>query len=520
MAADRGAKHRRRWPAVVAIGAALGYGAYGVAGGTWAAGGSDSSCFALMADALAAGTLQPHTPLATSAPWSDAPRTFAPAGFVPSPRIAAAASPVCAPGYAVLLAPWRWLGRDAIFLLTPLAGSLLVGLAFVVARHLAGPAAGAAAAVIVATTPAGLFQVTQPMNDVAVAACWMAVVAAGAAPEPSRAWAMGALIGLATFIRPNVAPAAMAAAAWYCIVTSRAPRGDAVRRMSAFTIAAAPFAAALFALNHQLYGHLLSTGYGDPRTLFSVEHAATNLRQYGTAILETQLGIPFLGVLALAIPRRRGIVMLALAVAAGVTSVYLFYQPFPEWWYLRFLLPATAPLTVLAVAVATTAIRQIASGRVTSFVLGAVGVGLVAGWMLSVSRERQVFDLQRLESRFRRSGELVRERLPENAIAITVWHSGTVRFHAGRLSLLWDSLAPAEFSRGVRWLEAQGYEPYLILEQWEEPLFRERFGGHAAAGALDWPPRFDILRQVRIYRLADRNEYLRGGSVPTEYVLR
>ena len=54
--------------------------AFGLAKGTWAAGGSDSSCYALMADAFAAGQVQPFTTLAIEAPWPDAARTFAPAG--------------------------------------------------------------------------------------------------------------------------------------------------------------------------------------------------------------------------------------------------------------------------------------------------------------------------------------------------------------------------------------------------------------------------------------------------------
>src|SRR5918999_765309 len=50
---------------------------------------------------------------------------------------------------------------DGIFLVTPLAGAVLVWLTFGFARQMSGPGAGAAAALIVATTPIVLFQVTQ-----------------------------------------------------------------------------------------------------------------------------------------------------------------------------------------------------------------------------------------------------------------------------------------------------------------------------------------------------------------------
>ena len=75
---------KRRGAAWLAAAVALMVMAFGLVKGTWAAGGSDSSCYALMADAFAAGDVQPFTGLANEAPWPDAARTFAPAGFIPS----------------------------------------------------------------------------------------------------------------------------------------------------------------------------------------------------------------------------------------------------------------------------------------------------------------------------------------------------------------------------------------------------------------------------------------------------
>ena len=43
---------------------------------------------------------------------------------------------------------------------------------------MAGPLAGAMAAVLVASSPAMLYQVVQPMNDVTTAALWMATFVA------------------------------------------------------------------------------------------------------------------------------------------------------------------------------------------------------------------------------------------------------------------------------------------------------------------------------------------------------
>ena len=346
----------QRWLATsVAIGAAVALAAFGVVRGTWAVGGSDSSCYGLMATAFAHGELQPFESLALEAPWPDATRTFAPAGFIPSPVRAGAASPVCAPGFALVLALFHWLaGPPAIFLVSACAGGLLVWLTFILGRRLDRPLTGAAAAAVVASIPVVLFQVTQPMNDVFVAAIWMAIVVAASSGEPGRSWLVGALTGLAILVRPNLAPAAMVVGLWLVAATWDGRNLRAVQRVAtAFAIAAAPSLAILLGLNNALYGHPLQSGYGNASDLFSLRHVPLNLRHYGSAVMQTELGLPLLGVVALATVARpaRPVVWLAVLVAAAIVAVYLVYQPFPEWWYLRFLLPALAPLTVLAVVV-------------------------------------------------------------------------------------------------------------------------------------------------------------------------
>jgi hypothetical protein len=148
-------------------------------------------------------------------------------------------------------------------------------------------------------------------------------------------------------------------------------------------------------------------------------------------------------------------------------------------------------------------------------------VPLTLGWFqVTAAGDREVLDLQRLERRFRTTGDLVRDRLPARAVFITVWQSGTLRYHAGREAILWDAVAPDALDAAVHWLGSQGFEPYLLLEEWEEPLFRQRFGVASTLGALDWPPRFEIERQVRIYSPADRERYRAGADVRTEYVMR
>jgi hypothetical protein len=253
-------------------------------------------------------------------------------------------------------------------------------------------------------------------------------------------------------------------------------------------------------------------GYGNAQDLFSSEYVWRNLIQYGRAWIDTQTPFALAGVAAVyVIPReRRSIAWFGLALAIATISLYLFYQPFPEWWYLRFLLPAVAILTTLGAAVLAFLAQR------TVLVMAVVAVLAVSGIRTAIDRD--AFDLQRLESRFRRTGEYVREKLPPAAVFFAVFDSGSIRFHADREAVLWDALDPAWFDRAIAWSQSQGREPFIVVERFEEPSFRSRFSASSSVGALDWPPRAEINRQIRIYAPADRAAYMSGKPVPTEYV--
>jgi hypothetical protein len=368
---------------------------------------------------------------------------------------------------------------------------------------------GAAAAVVIATAPVFLFQVVQPMNDVTVAALWTAVIVLAARPE-LRAGAIGAVVGLALLVRPNLAATVIPVFIWVCWTARQT--STPWRAPLAFVMCLAPFVFAIAALNQQLYGRVLSSGYGTASDLFSLGHVAGNLRNYGAALMTTQLGFPLLAAAApvALVKERQAIAWLIGAVASAVTFTYLLYTPYAEWWYLRFLLPILPMLTALSAAVVARA------GRHTAALV--VVVALVVGVALSSSAARDAWTLHRLEGRFRTAADVAAERLPGNAVFLTVWESGTVKYHVGRQAVLWDSLDPAWLDRALGWLTARGFEPFIILEEWEEPLFRQRFAAHSLVGNVDWPPRFDIDRQVRIFSPADRSRYLAGESIPTEFV--
>jgi hypothetical protein len=371
---------------------------------------------------------------------------------------------------------------------------------------------------LVATSPVVLFQAVQPMNDITTGALWVGVAVAMLAGRPVTA---GLLIGLGLLVRPNLAPAAVAAVLACGVVAAGAEVTGRLRRsvtaMSMASLAALPGVAAVLALNASLYGSALQSGYGDLGVLFAWAHVPENVVRYGRTLLATSTPLVLL---ALAAPfvvtasARRAAWLLAV-LAAALSVVYLAYRPFPEWWYLRFLLPAV----VLAIVLAMSALTAIAArtGRRAGVVVTALVVVAVALTTSRANETREALGLARLEARFPMTSDVVATRLPPAAVLVTGWASGAVRFQPGREVVMWDALDPAWLDRALAWLASHGRPPAIVLESWEQEGFRARFAGQTF-GALDWPPRYDLDRRVLIFLPADRARYQAGETIATERV--
>ncbi len=493
--------------------------AAGMRWGTFAVGGSDSYCYVHQAEGWASGQLQPIEPLALETPWPDAPLTFAPTGHIPSPTVRGASVPICPAGLSVVMAPFLRAGRAEgageagwVFLIVPLFGALLVSATYLLGSRFS-TCVGVASAVLAAASPVFLFQLMQPMSDVPAAALWLLATAFATSKRPSAPLAAGLVTSAAIFIRPNLLPLGVVLGLWFMLDSDS---GDGLfrtpTRMAVFAMACVPGCLAVALIQQMFYGSPLSSGYGSLAGLFSVNHIGPNATRYATWMWQTHtpawllaLAAPFL------LPRR--VTFLLLALATVNILCYLPYVVFNDWWYLRFLLPAIAMLLVLTAAVVDAVIHR--SHQRSWPVLTAFAV-VLAFLFIRDARARQVFDLQRLESRYVRAGNYVATHLPPNALVITSWESGSVRFYGHRKTLVWDVLDPAWLDRAVAYSRTRGYEPYLLFETWEEPLFRRRFAGSQTA-ALDWPPMAEIASQVRIYRPDDRARYLRGDAAPTDY---
>jgi hypothetical protein len=187
-----------------------------------------------------------------------------------------------------------------------------------------------------------------------------------------------------------------------------------------------------------------------------------------------------------------------------VLGLYAFYVCFPEWTYLRFVLPAYPALLILSVAgakwiigrahvaalrLAPSAFRRPPSATrlLPSALLVAVCLFVAATtWREAVQRE--LFDIRRVESRYERVAAAAARFTPPNAAILCMQHSGTLRYYASRLTVRYDALAPRSLDRTLSDLRRAGYEPFILLEEWEQESFRGRFESHGADGPLDRSP--------------------------------
>jgi hypothetical protein len=486
--------------------------AAGLRWGTFAVGGSDSYCYIHQAQRWASLDLQVPEPLALEAPWPAASLSFAPAGHIPSPTVAGASVPICPAGLSIVMAPFLATGGvTGVFLVVPLFGVLLVASVYAVGSRF-GTTVGLASATLVAVSPAFLFQLLQPMSDVPAAALWMLAVACATGTRMPSAAAAGLATSLALLVRPNLLPLGFVIGAFTLLRPSRTWR-ERLRDAGVYAACSAPGCLAVAVIQQMFYGSALGSGYGSLDDLFALNNVAPNATRYVTWLWQTHTP---LWLLALAAPSLLPGALTALLWALIAVNVlgYLPYAVFDEWWYLRFILPAVLLLLILSVAVIDALCRRI-HARAATVAIAAVTLL----WVAALGREsldRGVFELKRLESRYVRAGAFVARRLPANAVVVTSWESGSVRFYSGRRTLVWDGLDPKWLDDALAFVRRRGLEPYLLFERWEEPLFRKRFAG-SALSALDWPPMAEIAGQVRVYKPSDRERYIQGLDVPTEF---
>jgi len=522
-------RSQRTWAVLAAL-VSLGLLAFGLQRGTFVAGGSDSYCYVGGADLWVRGVLLSPQPVGFVPPWPNAALTLAPTGFFPSDTIPGAIAPICPPGLSLTMALlWKLAGPSAVYLVVPALGAFAVWLTFLLARDLDGPLSGFLAAALVATSPIMLYQIIQPMSDVPAAAWWLAALVLATRPGIAPAILSGVATSAAVLTRPNLAPLMLAVLA---LVAAR-PRlpgamSKSVGRPVAFVAGMLPGVAALWWIQSALYGSPFRSGYGDPGQLFNLAHVWPNLQRYPRWLLETHTPILCLAPAAPFVIRTRArgargdggrafrLSIACLTMAALVFASYLVYLPFDAWWYIRFLLPAIPLLVILSIITLTSVVSRLAPVWRAPASLAVVLAVVI--FNIHTAGSRGLFPFRESEQRFAENGTYIASRLPDRAVVLTTWESGSVRFYGHRLTIMWDSLDPVWLDRALSFLRQEGRPPYLLFETGEEEQFRDRFAPANRYGALDWPPMAQLPFGVRLYNPADRDRYLAGEPVSSERV--
>ena len=474
--------------------------------GTFVAAGADPYGYVHQAALWAAGNpAELQSPLARGAPWPAAESSFCPLGFRPSFR-----STVIVPTYAVglplqMAVLARALGPRGIWLVVPLLAALAVWMTHRIAR-LAGASAeiAAIAALLSACSPAFVFQMLVPMSDVPVAAWWLFSVAAAFGSPWWAAFGSGLCASLAVATRPNLLPLLLPAGA-LVMTSSRAARAAAVRLL-AFCAGVAPGIVLTAASNLIFYGSPSTSGYGRVGDIYAWSHAVPNLARYPRWLAQTDTVFMFAGLTFLLRPgrimRAVGITTRftypAIAFVLALFACYVFYVPFDHWSYLRFLLPGTPLLCILA----TAAIAGIAE-RVSAFAREAALAFLVMVLpvrAISFSVTHDAFSLRRLfTDRYVEAASGIRARTPADAAVVCLLQSGSLREYGGRETVRYDLIPPGWLDESIGYLRAHGRTPYVALEETELADFVTRFGASGAAALRVSSVPVDPLGIVRLY---------------------
>jgi hypothetical protein len=477
--------------------------------GIFAAGGSDAYGYVSQASLWASGRLVTPDPLVSLEPLLD--HAVAPLGYRLAPE-RGALIPIYPPGLPMTMAAALAIaGAGAVYYVVPLMGALAIWLTYRVGARVDREVTGMIAAVLLGFSPTFMFQSFQPMSDAPVTAWWLLAWLLALSPTSLGAFGSGLAVSAAILTRPNLVPLAIVVAV---LIALQAPR---IRRLTLFAAASFPSCLIVAVLNRRFFGSPLSSGYGTFAQLYAWENWKTNVRNYGGWLLQLNSPFVLLAFLAPMVARVRYYALM-LAFVVMVCACYLWYLPFSTWPFLRFLLPALPFLLILSSAVVVRAVDRLPL-KLRSAVVFMLCTLLPIQYVIT-SNQLTIFSTHRSERRYVTIGRYLGRVLPPNAVVLSMIQSGSIRMYGARLTVRWDMLEPDKLDVAVDAIESRGYVPYLLLEEWEDPMFRTLFGAANHYGRLDWPPAFEYrdIGRVRIYALGDRRRFYAGENVAPRLV--
>ena len=456
------------------------------------ASGSDSSGYFNHARMLARGDSSvAQRTVPGLAPGAGHEMLYVPLGFRPGPG-AGLMVPTYPAGLPLMiaaaapLAGWNH-AADVVILLHAGAGvllALLLGRAFGLSRRWA-----ALGALVIAVSPLYLTYALQAMSDLPAAVWTMLAVWLAWRSRGHAGWALaaGAAIAMAVLIRPTdaliIVPVALAV-------------GASPRRWILLALGGMPGAVWLLAHNQALYGHLLTTGYGDIRSLFSARWIPLALWHYlrwlPALFTPAVLLVPALPWVARRAPRETAVLG---SWALVFPALYAAYFCTPEtWWYLRFLLPAAPALVLGGLRVAQEVAGRWgpASPPAAAFpVACALVVVNATFWM----QHLDALEIGRNEQVYPETAAWLQARLPPHAVLAGLQVTGALEYYTDFAFVRFDQIGSDDFPHLREALEKAGRPLVAVLWPHEVvPALRQAMPGH-------WT-QIAAVRDVTVWQLA------------------
>jgi hypothetical protein len=263
------------------------------------------------------------------------------------------------------------------------------------------------------------------------------------------------------------------------------------RNLLIFAAGLLPGALIVAGVNWYLYGGPLRSGYGSIAEIYALGRVLPNVRRYTSWMWETHtpllLLLPFAFVRPNALAARAGGPMstgpavspaaVLYGVMAAVAISHAFFPAFDSWPFLRYLQPAFPALAVAGVAGLTAVCSRLPHDWRVTFVplLAIAAITLQA----RVAIDHGAFDQAAQEHRYAAIAERADRLTPANAMLVSMQHSGSLRYYTRRSTLRYDWVRPGALGSTIASLQAHGYRPYLVLDDWEIQEFRARFASEA-----------------------------------------
>ena len=477
---------------------------------TRVAGGSDAYGYVSQVNLWLRGDLHVEQPWVSDVPWPDREWTFTPVGYRPAEsRATPSIVPTYSPGLPLILSiSTIAAGRCAMFAVVPLLGGLAVLFTYGIGRRTGSGWMGVAAGWFVATSPAMLGILMEPLTDVPVMTAWAGALYFLPGGTLVSALCSGAAAGVAILIRPNLVPLACPLFLWLVFRSagSNTFRGRLIHA-ALFGCAVLLGIVAVALINRALFGSPFTSGYGRLQDQFAWIHVVPNLRHYFTWLVETQTPAALLGFVALAAPSRRvwpglkdkSLLAMFVAFVLVLWGEYSAYLEFESWGYLRFLLPSW-PLLMLGLAAALLAIARVQVRAAAPLVL--VTVIVLGLWNLHEAHSRGVFAQRQAARHEAAIGQIVGEQIDPQSVVFASGRSGSVRYYGGRVSARYDFLPPDWLDRAVAWMTVRGVHVYVLLDEGEFPQFAGRFAGQRTLAALTTPVLVYEPAGIRLFDLS------------------